>query len=101
MRKLACLLIALSLFFVAPAPAIHANERAGGNPWQIATGDLVFGSGGMSGRFLVFDDWTVSRNYTPNTIIKHNSAIWVALDDPTAGEEPGTASSLEKTHRPT
>ena len=63
---------------------------------HVFSGNIVFGSGGMSGRFLVFDDWVVTKNYTLNTVIKHSSAIWVALTDPAVGDEPGVSAAWEK-----
>ena len=60
------------------------------------TGNLTFSAGGLSGRFLVFDDWVNNKDYTLNTIIKHSNAIWVALIDPATGDEPGVSANWEK-----
>ena len=60
----------------------------------ISFADLGFTSGGMSGRFLFFEQWTDSPTipYPANTVLQHNSQLWVALTTPGATDEPGTAA---------
>ena len=47
---------------------------------------------------MIFSDWSATPTvaYTENTIVKHSSAIWVALTTPGAADEPGVAAVWEK-----
>ena len=76
-------------------PATHAAVSSG-TTWIAAPGDLAFNLGGVKGRWLIFEDWETSRNYTLNTVLKHSGALWVALADPAAGNEPGVHAAWEK-----
>ena len=64
----------------------------------VLPGDIAFGAGGVDGQFLIFSDWSATPTvaYTENTIVKHSSAIWVALTTPGAADEPGVAAVWEK-----
>ena len=100
MRFLKLFSLALCLSLTC-ASSTWANEAAPTTS-HVFSGNIVFGAGGMSGRFLVFDDWVATKNYTLNTVIKHDAAIWVALIDPAAGDEPGVSVNWEKiTDQPT
>ena len=67
----------------------------------VLTGDLGFSHGGIWGDFLVFNDWSATPllAYTANTVIKHSSAIWVALTAPGAADEPWRRRRLGEDHR--
>ena len=82
-------------------PALAA-EPATGLPWQIADGNLVFGGfdgGGMSGRFLYFEQWdadnngSADRDWPIDTVLEHDGEIWWAETDPALADEPGTATA--------
>ena len=94
MRLLKIIAIALLTGMVG-ATGVSAREPASSNALNLP-GNLIFGAGGLSGRFLVFDDWVSTRNYTLNDVIKHSGALWVALADPGAGDEPGVDADWEK-----
>ena len=98
-------LLAAAIIATLPlgAPAAIAAVSSG-TVWINAPGDLHFlsGGGGLRGRYLVLEDWNSTTNWTLNTILKHDSAVWVALADPAAGDEPGVATAWEKvTDQPT
>ena len=61
----------------------------------ISFADLGFTAGGMSGRFLFFEQWTASPTipYPANTVLQHNNQLWVTLTTPGATDEPGTAAN--------
>ena len=96
MKYLRALLVsaALALSFGGP---LHAAESSGSYA-VVIPGDLAFGAGGLDGQFLIFSDWsaTPTAAYTANTIIKHSSAIWIALTAPGAADEPGVAAVWKK-----
>lgn len=94
-------ILAAALLIGLAAPASFAAESSG-TTWINAPNDLRFNRGGVAGRYLIFNDWVSQRNYTLNSVIKHSGALWVALADPAAGDEPGVHSSWEKiTDQPT
>ena len=94
-RLMAFLAGALCVF----ATSAEAATPAGGSPWQIANGDLVFGAGGVSGRFLYFQEWdsnndsTSDRDWLIDTLLEHDGEIWWAETDPALADEPGVAAS--------
>ena len=67
--------------------------------WQVANGNLVFSAGGVSGRFLYFQDWdsdnngTSDRNWLIDTVLEHDGEIWWAETDPALADEPGVAAA--------
>ena len=89
-------LIAASLLWALPLGPVALAAVSSGTTWIAAPGNLAFNVGGLNGRYLVFEDWLSTRNYTLNSVITHSSALWVALSDPAAGDEPGVAAVWEK-----
>ena len=79
---------------VGPERSIAAEPA----PSNAATlpGNLVFGAGGMSGRFLYFEDWNALTNYKIHTVLEHSGDVWIAMSDPAVGDEPGLNALWEK-----
>ena len=99
MKYLRSLLVALVLM---SAPAYGAESS--GSYSVVLPGDIGFGAGGVGGEFLIFKAWsaTPSIPYGANTVVKHSSALWVALTAPAAANEPGVDAVWEKiTDQPT
>ena len=89
-------LIALALLATMPVPGVlRANEPATTNAVTLP-GNLVFSRGGVSGRFLYFEDWVGTRNYQIDSIVEHSGELWWAESDPDAGDEPGTDADWTK-----
>ena len=92
-KWLAPLVLILGSFIPA-----EGAESAGRN-WQIASGDLVFGAGGVSGRFLYFQNWDADnngvsdRNWAIDTLLEHDGEIWWAETDPALADEPGVSTA--------
>ena len=79
-------------FIVAPTaetPVSYAAESAGTTALPLG-GDLIFFGGGVSGRYLILENWNATQDYPRNTLLKHNNQAWIALDDPAIGDEPGS-----------
>ena len=96
---------ALALFIARRTGATRRNPLGsnavvlpGDSNAVVLPGDIAFGAGGVDGQFLIFSDWSATPTvaYTENTIVKHSSAIWVALTTPGAADEPGVAAVWEK-----
>ena len=83
------------------ATGIHGAELKGGNAWQLANGDLVFGgrTGGLSARFLAFEEWDADNNsisdrdWAIDSLIEHDGEVWWAETDPALADEPGVAAA--------
>ena len=83
------------------ATGIHGAELKGGNAWQLANGDLVFGgrTGGLSARFLAFEEWDADNNsisdrdWAIDSLIEHDGEVWWAETDPVLADEPGVAAA--------
>ena len=58
-----------------------ANEPATTNLSPFSS-NIVFSDGGMSGRFLYFEDWTTTRNYQIDSVVEHSGELWWAEADP-------------------
>ena len=91
MRKL----LTAALLFLLAVPVAWANDPATTNAVTLP-GNLVFSRGGMSGRFLYFEDWVSSRNYQTDSVVKHGGELWWAEADPDAGDEPGSDADWTK-----
>ena len=80
----AATVVAFSFTVPVMAPIAYAAESAR-PPWIAAPRDLVFNSGGISGKFLYFEDWALGSDYSVHTVIQHSSALWVSMTDPVCG----------------
>lgn len=52
--------------------------------------NLLFGAGGISGRFIYFEQWAADGDYPIDTILEHDGHLWWASVAPPVGGEPGT-----------
>ena len=80
--------LALILLHGANPPS-HAAESSGG-VWIAGPGDLVFNRGGLRSRFIVFETWSATTNYPAGSMVQHSNDVYIALADPTTGDEPGS-----------
>ena len=83
---------ALAGILLVSTPQPSEAAESSGSIWIAAPNDLVFNRGGLRSRFIVIESWNATSNYPANTILKHSGQLWVALADPAAGDEPGTAA---------
>ena len=84
-----------ALFFLAAVLFPHLADAAAPSSANLSpyTGNIRFSSGGMSGQYLYFRDWTSTYNFPIDTILEHSSELWWAETDPIAGDEPGVTST--------
>ena len=83
--------LALALFTCEPAPAPAAEPT--GTFWIAAPNELGFITGGIRGRYLIFESWDATTDWPTNTVLQHAGELWWAESDPAVGDTPGTASA--------
>ena len=75
-------------FLLSTISGVHANAPASTTLTPLP-GNLAFSAGGISGRYLFFQDYDAAYNYQIDSVIEHSGELWWAESDPGLADEPG------------